>query len=182
MIAALVFIVQAVSTLVLIAFMLRFLLPLFRADFHNPIAQAILKVTSPLVIPVRRILPSIGKLDTATIVVCFAIKYLEILIISFMTGVRPGPMFIAIAALFGLAMLAVNIVMFAIIIGIVISWIAPGTHNPRPALVHTISEPVIRPFRRLIPPIGAIDISPIVPLILLGALRVLLAQWPSLLM
>jgi YggT family protein len=178
-IQALIYIIEALSTLVLIAFLLRFWLPWFRVDFRNPVAQAILRITSPLIVPIRRVLPPIGKLDTATIVVMFGIKYLTIWIVLLLAGVTAGILTIAIASVFGLVHLSVNIFMFVIIISIVLSWIAPNTYNPVSAMVHAIAEPLLRPFRRLVPPLGGIDISPVFALILLGALRILLIQWQA---
>ena len=75
MISALIFVIQAFAHLFLLILLLRFWMPWFRADFRNPIAQGILRLTSPLVIPVRRVVPPIGRLDTATVIIAFAIQY-----------------------------------------------------------------------------------------------------------
>jgi YggT family protein len=190
-ISALVFIVRTVSDLVVLVLLLRFWLPWFRADFRNPVAQAILRVTSPLVVPVRRFVPSIGKLDTATVIVMFAIRYLTnwilLLIIALGTGMASigwtaSTLSIALVSVFDLATLSVGLFLIVIFVSIVLSWIAPTTYNPATAFVRTIAEPLLRPFRRLIPPLGGIDISPVVPMILLGALRILLMQWRQYLM
>jgi YggT family protein len=184
--AALIFIVRTVSDLVVLVLLLRFWLPWFRADFRNPVAQAILRVTSPLVVPIRRLVPSIGKLDTATVVVMFAIRYLTnwiaLLLVGLSIGMRSigwtaNILSIALASLFDLATLSVSLFLIVIFVSIVLSWFAPATYNPATAFVHSIAEPLLRPFRRLVPPLGGIDISPIVPMILLGALRILLMQW-----
>ncbi|MDH3338796.1 MAG: YggT family protein, partial [Gammaproteobacteria bacterium] len=76
---ALVFIINTIAQLYLLVMLLRLWLPWFRADFRNPIAQGILRLTSPLVIPVRRVIPPIGRLDTATVIVAFALQYLTVL-------------------------------------------------------------------------------------------------------
>lgn len=179
---ALIYIIQAVSNLVLIVLLLRFWLPVFRANFQNPVAQAILRITSPLVVPLRRILPPIGRLDTATIVVMFGIQYLATWIVMLIGGATMSIVQTAIASIFSLAILSVSMFWFIIIIGILLSWIAPQTYNPVSAMIHTISEPLLRPFRRLVPPLGGLDLSPVIPIILLGALRILLMQWQVLLM
>lgn len=191
MTSALAFIVRTVSDLVVLVLLLRFWLPWFRADFRNPVAQAILRVTSPLVVPVRRLVPSIGKLDTATVIVMFAIRYLTNWLLLLLIGLSVHMpsigwttivLSIAAASLFDLAMLSVSLFLIVIFVSIVLSWFAPTTYNPATAFVRTISEPLLRPFRRLIPPLGGIDISPVVPMILLGALRILLMQWRQYLM
>ena len=172
--SALVFIVNALTSLYLLVLLLRFWLPWLRADFRNPLAQGILKLTSPLIIPVRRIVPSFGRLDTATVLVAFIIQYLAILLILLIIGLRASFPEIAITAVVKLAVLSINLFMFAILIRIVLSWISPGQYNPAIAIIGTLTEPILRPFRRIIPAIGGFDISPIFAIILLGALTRLL--------
>lgn len=176
MISALVFIIQAFTQLFLLILLLRLWLPWFRADFRNPIAQAILRLTSPLVVPVRRFIPPLGRLDTATVLVAFAIQYFAILIILALHKAMVGIVPIALTSVIDLALLSIRLFIFAIIIGIVLSWIAPHTYNPATAFIRTISEPILRPFRRFIPPIGGLDISPVFALILLGAVSKLLIE------
>ncbi|NQV87550.1 MAG: YggT family protein [Woeseiaceae bacterium] len=168
--AALVYIINALSSLVLLILLLRLVLPFLRADFRNPIAQGILKITSPLVIPMRRVLPSIGRLDTATFLLAYAIQFFAVwLTFMLLGGAVPAPI-LAFVSLTKLIVLTINLFVYAIIISIVISWIAPGRYSPIAAIVATISEPVLRPFRRIIPPVGGFDISPIFAIIALTAL------------
>lgn len=167
--SALVFIVNALTSLYLLVLLLRFWLPWLRADFRNPLAQGILKLTSPVVVPLRRIVPSFGRLDSATILVAFVVQYAAIWLILLIMGTSAGISVIAITALVKLVMLSINLFMFAIFVRIILSWISPGQYNPATAIIGTLTEPVLRPFRRLIPAIGGIDISPIFAIILLGA-------------
>ena len=83
---AIVFIINTLTQLYLFVLLLRLLLPYLGADFRNPIAQAILKLTSPLVIPLRRLIPPIGRIDTATVVVAFALQYLLIFVLLLILG------------------------------------------------------------------------------------------------
>lgn len=168
--SALVFIVNALTSLYLLLLLLRFWLPWMQADFRNPLAQGILKLTSPVVIPLRRIVPSFGRLDTATILVAFVVQYLAILIILLIVGRSAAFAAIATTALVKLLMLSVNLFMFAIFVRIILSWISPGQHNPAIAIISTLTEPILRPVRRIIPPMGGFDISPIFVIIALGAL------------
>ncbi len=169
---ALVFIINTVTSLYLLVLSLRFWMPWLRADFRNPLAQGILRLTSPLVIPVRRIVPSFGRLDTATILVAFAIQYLTIVLLLLILGTSAdiGP--IAVTALVKLAVLSVYLFVYAIFIRIILSWISPGSFNPATAIITMLTEPVLRPFRRLLPPMGGFDISPIFAIILLIALTI----------
>jgi YggT family protein len=158
---AIVFIVDALARLYLLVLLLRLFLPLARADFQNPLAQAILKLTSPLVVPVRRILPPIGRVDTATVVVAFGVQYLAVFIIALVQGIRPTILSLLIGSAVSLVLLTFNLFFWLIIIRI---------YNPAVAMVYALTEPLLRPFRRIIPPIGGFDISPIFALIALGAL------------
>ncbi len=169
---ALVFIINTVTSLYLLVLLLRFLMPWLRADFRNPLAQGILRLTSPLVIPVRRIVPSFGRLDTATILVAFIIQYLTIVLLLLILGTSAdiGP--IAVTALVKLTVLSVYLFVYAIFIRILLSWISPGSYNPATAIITMLTEPVLRPFRRLLPPMGGFDISPIFAIILLVAVTI----------
>jgi len=167
--SAIVFIVNALTSLYLLVLLLRFWMPWLRADFRNPLAQGILRFTSPVVIPVRRIVPSFGRLDTATVLVAFIIQYLTVLLLLLILGHSAGIVEITLTAIVKLVVLSINLFVYAIFIRIILSWISPGTYNPATAIITTLTEPVLRPFRRLIPAIGGFDISPIFAVILLLA-------------
>jgi YggT family protein len=171
---ALVFVINALTSLYLLVLLLRFWLPLLRADFRNPLAQGIFKLTSPLVIPVRRIVPAVGRLDTATILVTVAFQCLAMLLILFIQGDSADFATILLVALIKLAMLSVNIFAYAILIRVVLSWISPGQYNPATAIIGTLTDPVLRPFQRLIPPLGGIDLTPMFAMISLFALNILI--------
>ncbi|MEM8817751.1 MAG: YggT family protein [Pseudomonadota bacterium] len=177
---AAVFIINSLAQLYLLVLLLRLLMPWVGASFHNPIAQAILKLTSPLVIPVRRILPSVGKLDTATLVVAFGVQYLTIFVISIIRQWTPGILQIAVTSLVNLVVLSLNLFVFAIIIRVVLSWISPGNYNPAVAIIGSLTEPVLRPFRRLLPAMGGIDLSPIFAIILLSAAAIFVSSFKML--
>jgi len=168
--SALVFIVNALTSLYLLVLLLRFWLPWLRADFRNPLAQGILKLTSPVVVPLRRIVPSFGRLDTATILVAFVVQYLGLILILLIFDVSASISTIAISAVVKLVLLSLNLFLFAIFIRIILSWVSQGQYNPATAIISTLTEPLLRPVRRLIPPMGGFDISPIFVIIGLGAL------------
>ena len=166
---ALYFLVKTLAQLYLLLLLLRFWLPWLRADFRNPIAQGILRFTSPLVVPLRRFLPAIGRLDTATILVAFIIQFVVVLILlAIVRRSVPTPV-VAVVSLIELAILSLNLFFFATLIRIILSWVAPGNYNPITALLTTLSEPVLRPFRRIVPSVGGLDISPIFAILLLQA-------------
>ncbi len=170
---AIVFVINAITSLYLLVLLLRFWLPWLQADFRNPLAQGILRLTSPLVIPVRRIVPPIGRLDTATVLVAFIIQYVAVLLMLLVIGQTAGIAAITVTAIVKLVVLSINLFVYAIIIRIILSWIAQGTYNPATAIITTLTEPVLRPFRRMLPPMGGFDISPIFAIILLLATTII---------
>ena len=166
---ALYYIVKTLTQLFIMLLVLRFWLPMLRADFRNPLAQGILRITSPVIIPVRRFIPSIGRLDTATVVVAFVIQFLTVVLLLVISRhmVETGP--IVVTTLIELMTLSLYLFFYVILIQVILSWVAPHVHNYAVALLETLAEPVLRPFRRAIPQIGGIDISPVFALILLQA-------------
>ena len=182
MIAALRYIIEAVATIALVFILLRFWMPWFRADFRNPISQAILKFTGPLIIPLRRVLPPVRQFDTATFCAALAIQYVVLMIVMSLRGFGWTEVdgiwtFLALIALLRLAILSCTMFLFIIFVSILIRMFAPYNPHPIATLLHSLAEPILRPFRGLVPPVGGIDLSPMIPLLLLGALRVLLLSW-----
>lgn len=171
--SAIVFIVNSLAQLYLFVLLLRLWMPWMGADFRNPIAQAILKLTSPVVIPLRRIVPPVGRLDTATIIVAFIIQYITILLVLLILGRTAGFAAIAITAIVNLVLLSLWLFVFAIIIRVILSWVAPGGYNPAIAIIHAMTDRILRPFRRIIPPMGGLDLSPLFAIILLMAATII---------
>ncbi len=171
---ALIFIIQSFAQLYLLILLLRLLMPWLRANFNNPLAQAILRATSPLVVPLRRIVPAIGRLDTATVVIAFSIQYLTILIIAALRGWPLNILPITVTAVVNLVTLTIWLFVVAIIIRIIMSWMGSGAYNPAMGLIDSLAEPALRPVRRVIRPAGGIDLSPYVAIIFLIALTMLL--------
>ena len=179
MIQALYFIISALGQLLMLVFLMRFWMPLTRVDFRNPLAQAILKITSPLVVPLRRLLPPVGRVDTATVVVLLALQTLLVLLLLALRGAAFPVIDVAIVVILELAIRSLYLFFFVVLISVVLSWIAPQTYNPIVAMIGSMAEPVLRPFRRLVPTIGGLDISPVFAIILLQAGVILLqAQRP----
>lgn len=172
---ALLFIVDSVLTFAVYAFLLRFLLPLVRADFRNPLAQAILALTSWLVVPLRRILPPIGRLDTASIVALLAVQFAAVLI---MFRLRTGVIFpiaqLLIATLLSLAVAMLQLFTVLIVVYALLSFIAPGVRSPATALLAALCEWLLAPIRRVLPVVGGLDFSPLVAIVGLQALRLLI--------
>ncbi|MCP4210513.1 MAG: YggT family protein [Halieaceae bacterium] len=175
-----VYLVYVFFGLYLMAMLLRFLLQLTRADFYNPISQTLVKLTNPLVIPLRRILPGYGGIDLASLLVALILQMLMIaLLIALQTGTMLPVLPLIMASLIGLAAYLVKIYFFAILAMIILSWVAQGGNNPALRLLFQLTEPVMAPFRKLLPPMGGLDLSPIFVFILINIIQIALGHLAS---
>jgi len=172
---ALVFIFRTLLDLYIITFLLRLVLQWVRADFRNPLSQFIVRVTNPLVIPLRRLLPPIGRIDTATVLVLLALELAATAILVNVACVgAPGIGQLFVLAVLRIIQLVLRFYLFVVLIYVILSWVNPGGYNPATALLAAIAEPALRPLRRLIPPIGGLDLSPLFLLIGIQAVTMLL--------
>jgi YggT family protein len=168
------FLITTLFSLYILAVMLRFLLGAVRADFYNPISQFLVRITNPLLKPMRKVIPSIGKYDTSALLLMLLLQLISLILIALLRDINVSAVTLLIAAIGELVMLAINVFMFAIVIQVILSWVNPGTYNPVTALLSSITSPIMRPIQRLIPPISGIDLSPLVAIIGLQVLRMLI--------
>ena len=167
------FLITTLFSLYIMVVMLRFILGAVRADFYNPVSQFLVRVTNPLLIPMRKVIPSIRQYDTSALLLMLLLQLLSLTIIVMLRGVSVPFIYLLLAAIGELVVLAFNVFIFAIVIQVIISWVNPGTYNPVNALLHSITRPVLAPVQRLIPPVSGIDLSPLVALIGLQVLKML---------
>jgi YggT family protein len=166
---ALIFVFRALIELYIITFVLRLIMQWIRADTRNPLVQFILRVTNPLVVPLRRYVPTAWGFDTATFIVLFVIQALATTaLLNVACTVTPHIGQIISLSLLRLVHLALNVYLFLILAYVILSWIGPGGYNPAVSLLGNIVQPALRPLRRWIPPIAGIDLSPLFALILIG--------------
>jgi len=170
--AAILFILNALLTLVVVAFLLRALMPLVRADFRNPLGQAVLQFTDPLVRPLRRVLGPVGRVDIASIAAVLLVQFAGTALLRLVAGAGFSIAVTLVTALKMLAQTVLSLYSVAILAYVVLSWIAPGTHSPATRLLDALCEPLLRPFRRIIPPIAGLDLAPVFVLICLQALQI----------
>ncbi|WP_250656410.1 YggT family protein [Alkalimarinus coralli] len=147
--------------LYLLVILLRFLFQLVRADFYNPISQFILKATNPLLMPIRRVVPGIGGVDTSSLLLALAVQMLGALLAILISGGAIDPIKLVIWSVLLILNLFLQIYFFSLIIMVIVSWIAPQSHNPAIILIHQLLAPVTNPIRKMLPDMGGIDISPI---------------------
>ena len=169
------YLVQTLLSLYLLTMLLRFVLQLVRADFYNPICQFLVKVTNPLVIPLRRVLPGFGGLDMASLVLALLLQLAGIVALLLINGLGlPNILLLLLWSVIGLIGLLVNIYFFALLAMIILSWVAPGSNHPAIYLLFQITEPVMAPFRKALPSMGGMDFSPILVFILINVIQIAL--------
>jgi len=168
------YLIGTLLDLYITAVMLRLLLQWVRADFYNPVCQFLVKLTQPALAPLRRVIPAIGRLDTAAIVLVLGLEIVDVWLVSRLASSPLGP---AQILLFSLTKLAATLLMtyfFLIIAAVILSWVGAHMRHPVVPLVFQLTEPVMRPIRKVIPPIAGIDLSPLFALIGIRFLLLLL--------
>lgn len=176
----LIYLLQTVIGLYLLIMLLRFILQLSLADFYNPISQFLVRATNPLVLPVRRILPARGRFDPASLLLAVLLQLIGIVALLLLYGMSPPGVSLllswSVVAVIGLL---AKIYFFALLGMIILSWIAPGSGNPAAYLLFQITEPLMAPFRRLLPSMGGLDFSPILVFILINVVQIALRNFAA---
>ena len=171
---AAIYVLQTLGSLYLMLILLRFVLQLVRANFYNPLSQFIVKATQPLLKPLRRIIPSIFGLDMSSLVLAIIVQMiLMALTLLLIAGTAGDPLLLLLWSIISVTALFLKIFFFALIISVILSWVAPGSNNPGAELVNQICEPALAPFRRIVPNLGGLDISPIFAFLVLKLLDML---------
>ena len=170
------FLIHTLFTLYIGAIVIRAILAMVRADFYNPISQFLVTITNPVLIPVRKIIPSIGSVDTASWVLVFVLKALEIFLLFSIKGIQVNPQTVVMASIFQIITLIISIFLYAVIIRAILSWFAGANMGPNPliSIIHSITEPLLGPARKIIPPIGMFDLSAMIVILVLYSILIAL--------
>ena len=169
-----IFLIKTLFGLFILAVLLRLLLQWVRADFYNPLAQFIVKVTNPALRPLRRFIPGYAGIDFAALALAFMLQWIELMIIGAIGGrtlTIPGLLLLSVAEI---ATILTYIFIGSIVIQAIISWVNPASYNPVTAILYRLNEPMLGPARRLMPPIGGVDLSPLAVLIILQLVLLLI--------
>lgn len=169
-----VFLVRTLLGLYTAVVLLRFLLQWARADFYNPVSQFVVKTTTPVLRPFRQLVPGYARMDLAALVLAWLVKSLELAIVALIALPDRNPLGAFAWALPELVNLAINILLFAVFIRAILSWINPDPYHPVARLLDSLTEPVMRPAQRALPPVGGLDLSPVLVIIGLVLLKMLL--------
>ena len=168
------FLIQIVFGSYILAVLLRFLLQWARADFYNPLVQVLVKLTNPPLLPLRRYIPGYRGLDMAAVVLMLLLQLLKLLLITWLFGQPVTVSGLLVRALAELLDLLLTVLLWAVIIQAILSWFNPDVRQPVVRLLNQLTEPVLRPARRLLPPISGLDLSPLLVIIVLQLGRILL--------
>lgn len=151
---------------------MRFLLQMSHADYYNPISQAIARLTNVPVVAISRAVPRVGKLDLAALLYAIFVKLVILLLLVLVTGMAmPNILHIVLLAAVGVVDAILTIYFWAVLASVIISWVAPGSYHPGPQLIQQITEPVFNLARKVIPPIGGLDLSPILIFIVIQIIQ-----------
>ena len=168
------FLITTLISLYLLAVMLLFLLGLVRADFYNPVSQFLVRVTNPLLVPLRKVIPVVGKFDTAAIVLMLVLQLISEFIVISLRGASVPFLTLLMYSIGELFMLLINILLVSIVVQAILSWINPGTYTPVSSLLYSLTNPILKPIQRIIPPLSGIDLSPLFAVIGLQVVRMLI--------
>lgn len=174
---AIIYLIQVVFGFYILLVLLRLLFQLARADFYNPFSQFIVTLTQPPLQFLRRFIPGLFGVDFAAVVLLLGLQVLEIYLIAWLGGAVPNVASVVVLACAQLIEFTVYVYIVAILIRVVLSWVNPyGTRHPVADLLYSLTEPLLAPARRLIPPIAGLDLSPIAVLVLLQLTLILLVR------
>ncbi|MDD5271625.1 MAG: YggT family protein [Methylovulum sp.] len=160
-------IVDSLTSLYILAVLLRFLLLWCGTSFYNPIAQLLLKVTHPPLRILRRFIPSIGRIDTSSLVLMLFLQMFANFIILILKGVMVNVAALTILSVSDLVALLANIFIFAVFARALLSWINPGAYDSASSILAALTDPLLNICRKFIPDLGGIDLSPLAVLLFL---------------
>ena len=177
-IIALVFVINTLLGLYTAAVLLRFLMQQMRADFYNPLAQAVVKLTNPLLLPLRRVIPAWGKMDMAAIVLMVVVQFVNVLLVMLVASMPYTWGYLVFWTLLKLIFILVNLYFFSVLLEALMSWLGQG-RGPLDGLLRPLNAPLLRPARRILPPTSGLDFSPLLVMLALQVINLLLPlAWP----
>ncbi len=173
---ATVFLIDTLFSLYLMVVILRLWLQMVQADFYNPLSQFVVKATHPIVGPLRRIVPSIGRFDSATFVLAVAVCALKFVTLALMFGGTLNPVGIVIVSVMGVIKETLSLMFWVLLLRAILSWVSQG-QTPIDYVLFQLTEPFLAPIRRIIPPLGGLDLSVLIAIIALQFLQLLIQDF-----
>jgi YggT family protein len=168
------FLIETLFSLYIAALMLRTLLEAVGADYYNPVCQVLLRVTEPLVGPLGKVIPRLGRLNTAALVALLVLQTIAVIIVAAVSGWSVDPLQAVIVAVFRLIRMLLVMYLVLIIAEVILSWVGGGMRHPIIPLIYQLTRPVLEPIRRVVPTIAGLDLSPLVAIIGIQFLMILI--------
>lgn len=168
------FLVETLFSLYLAALMLRVLLEAVGAEYYNPVTQALVRITEPLVMPLARIVPRIGRFNTAAVVLLYLLQVVSLLAVLSLSGYRIDPVQLLLVAFFRLIRMLLVMYMVLIIAEVILSWVGGAMRHPIIPLIYQLTRPVLEPIRRVVPTLAGMDLSPLIAIIGIQFLMILI--------
>ncbi|HEY5717313.1 MAG TPA: YggT family protein [Motiliproteus sp.] len=156
--------------------LLRFLLQMAHADFYNPISQAVVRLTQVPLTPIQKVIPRIAGRDVSALLLALIVKLITFGLLLVVSGRMPDPLALAAVGLISLLSMTLDIYFYAIIASVIISWVAPNSYHPAPQLIGQLTEPVFKLARKVVPPLGGLDLSPILIFLVIQVIQLQLSR------
>lgn len=170
-----VFLVETVCGFFVLMLLTRFHFQWLRVPFRNPVGQVVLATTSWMVVPVRRLIPGVAGLDLASLLLAWAVQLLGLWAVrAGIIGVDTGALTLAAIALVDLVRYSLYILLFAVFVQAVLSWVNPYT--PLAPVFDAVTRPFLRPLHRFVPPLGGVDLTPLILIVILYVLLIVLSH------
>ncbi len=160
-----VFLIDTIFSIYIAIMLLRFILQQVGADFYNPISQFIVRATQPLVSIARRFIPSIKKIDTATLLLVLTLIVVKTVLIFSIAGYRLDGQSLLIRSVYDLISLSFDVFIVALFVQAILSWVNPDPYHPVSTVLHSLTLPILRPIKKLVPAMGGLDLSTLIALI-----------------
>jgi len=171
------FLLQMTVDLYVLMLILRAILQYRRAPYSNPICQAIIKLTDPVVKPFQKLIPGYKGIDLAIIVLIFVIEIIKLYaLVGLKAGAFANPLGVGLWAVGGLINQTINVFFYSLVVRVILSWVSPTASHPVIDILYIVTEPLMSLSRRYIPPLSGIDFSPLAIIILLKLVAIMVAN------
>lgn len=171
------FIFSLFFSLCIFVVLLRILLQFFGANSNNPVCQMTAKMTNPIILPLKNILPRVGRVDLASLLVLFILEFIKFSVFGWLQHVSAPLLFLLLMSFTDILLQMVNAIFYAIIIRVILSWInSPGSYYIN-EILYAITEPMLSRIRCYIPPIAGMDLSPLVAFVILKVIEILILSY-----
>ena len=170
------FLIDSILGIYIILVLLRFLLQLTQADFYHPISQFLVRITNPPLLRLRRFVPGLWGIDLSALLLLFVMEFIRITLTMMLMGHVPRFGGVIVLSIGELTKLAIHVVIFSIFIHALLTWFSSGLHHPVRTLLHSFTDPILRPARRLVPATSGMDLSPLIVFVVMMLVLKLLIQ------